>query len=281
MGIRLLSILLLAFFISHEAVSIQSAVSDTKEKTLPSLVGIAHVAFRVSDVAKSRAFYQKLGFEQSFEFNDLGNPPVSYIKVNDHQFIELYQRKDDSQPIGLMHLCYETNDIEALQKEYVERGVKAPEPKKARAGNMLFIIHDPADQVLEFTQYMPGSLHYQDRGKHLGAAQGIMHIESVLVGIQDLAKSRALYATKLGFEDSGGQGVITLRLPGSSGQQIGLESNNPLPMPRIAFSVTNAGRIVNDLRQRGVVFDQESSVSDPDGAIVMFTERKEQKNARH
>jgi len=146
---------------------------------------------------------------------------------------------------------------------------------------MLFIIHDPADQVLEFTQYMPGSLHYQDRGKHLGAAQGIMHIESVLVGVQDLAKSRALYATKLGFKDSGGQGVITLRLPGSSGQQIGLESNNPLPMPRIAFSVTNAGRIVNDLRQRGVVFDQESSVSDPDGAIVMFTERKEQKNARH
>ena len=52
----------------------------------PPLTGIAHVAFRVSDVAKSHEFYQKLGFEQSFEFNDPGKPPVSYMRVNDTQF---------------------------------------------------------------------------------------------------------------------------------------------------------------------------------------------------
>ena len=93
---------------------------------------------RVSDVAKSREFYQKLGFEQSFEFNDPRKTPVSYMKVMITSFIELYQRKDDSQPLGLMHVCYEASDVEALQKEYVEREVKAPEPKKARAGNALY-----------------------------------------------------------------------------------------------------------------------------------------------
>ena len=34
------------------------------------LDGIAHVALRVADVAVSREFYAKLGFEQAFEFTD-------------------------------------------------------------------------------------------------------------------------------------------------------------------------------------------------------------------
>jgi len=38
----------------------------------PALSGIAHVAFRVADVAAARAFYQKLGFEQAFEFTKDG-----------------------------------------------------------------------------------------------------------------------------------------------------------------------------------------------------------------
>jgi len=60
MGIRLLSILLVASSITPAS------------KPSPTLAGIAHVAFRVSDIAKSREFYQQLGFEQSFEFNDPG-----------------------------------------------------------------------------------------------------------------------------------------------------------------------------------------------------------------
>jgi len=40
----------------------------------PSLSGIAHVAFRVADIAAARAFYQKLGFEQAFEFTKTARP---------------------------------------------------------------------------------------------------------------------------------------------------------------------------------------------------------------
>src|ERR1019366_9694906 len=36
----------------------------------PALNGVAHVAFRVSDVPKSREFYRTLGWEQAFEFSD-------------------------------------------------------------------------------------------------------------------------------------------------------------------------------------------------------------------
>src|SRR5215471_15445255 len=134
----------------------------------PELLGIAHVAFRVSEVSRAREFYRKLGFEQAFEFADPGKPPVSYMKINDRQFIELYGRADDSQPLGLMHVCYEVADIQSLWSEYSKRGIDSPQPRKARAGNLLFLFHDLENQVVEFTQYLPGSLHFEDRGKHLG-----------------------------------------------------------------------------------------------------------------
>jgi catechol 2,3-dioxygenase-like lactoylglutathione lyase family enzyme len=87
----------------------------------PALVGIAHVAFRVSDLQKSRDFYSQLGFEQAFEFTDNGRTTVAFIKINDHQFIELYPRNNDAQPLGLMHICFEASDIEAVRSEYLKR----------------------------------------------------------------------------------------------------------------------------------------------------------------
>jgi catechol 2,3-dioxygenase-like lactoylglutathione lyase family enzyme len=94
---------------------------------------IAHVAFRVAGLDASRAFYNKLGFDQFFEMKQGERTTEAFLKINDHQFIELYPRTDPSQPIGLMHVCYESSNIEALHAEYVKRGlavseVARPEP---------------------------------------------------------------------------------------------------------------------------------------------------------
>ena len=132
------------------------------------LSGIAHVAFRVNDLAKSRDFYNKLGFEQAFEFTDAGRTSVAFIKVNDRQFIELYPRTADSQPGGLLHICFEASDIESVRGAYLKRELQPAEVKKARAGNILFVMHDPEGQLLEYTQYLPDSLHSMDHAKHLG-----------------------------------------------------------------------------------------------------------------
>ena len=256
----LLSLLLIASFISPAS------------KPSPPLAGIAHVAFRVSDVAKSREFYQKLGFEQSFEFNDPRKPPVSYMKVNDSQFIELYQRKDDTQPLGLMHVCYEASDIEAVQKEYVQHEIKAPEPKKARAGNMLLVFRDPEDQTVEFTQYMPGSLHFEDRGKHLAEHRIGSHLARATINVRDLPAERSFYSDKLGFEDLGGKGTVRLRIPGTSGDEIELDAGSPAKT-RIALSVPNVERAGEELRQRGLPVRKDGegvAVVDPDGAVVVF-----------
>src|SRR5215470_9727020 len=180
----------------------------------PELAGIAHVAFRVSDVPRSRDFYRKLGFEQSFEFADPGKPPVSYMKINDRQFIELYGRADDSQALGLMHVCYEVEDIEALVREYGQRGLSPPPARKARAGNLLFVIRDPEDQIIEYTQYLPGSLHFEDRGKHLGEHRISEHLLAVGLLARDLAAERTFYTSKLAFETtSDDRDAVTLRIP--------------------------------------------------------------------
>ena len=260
MGLRLLLILLV------------TSPIPPASKPSSELAGIAHVAFRVNDVAKSREFYQKLGFEQAFEFNDPGKPPVSYMKVNDRQFIELYQRNDGSQPLGLMHVCYEAGDIEALQKAYVLREVKAPEPRKARAGNMLMVFRDPEDQTVEFTQYMPGSLHFEDRGKHFAEPRVGSHLALATIAVRDLPRERSFYSGKLGFEDLGGNGADRLRLPGASADEIELDSTSPAKT-RIQLLVPNVERAAEELRRRGLAVqkDRDSvSVTDPDGAIIVF-----------
>jgi len=153
----------------------------------PELAGIAHVALRVADVEKSREFFGRLGFEQSFEFADPGKPPVAYIKINDRQFVELYQRVDASQPVALLHICYEASDIQALRNEYLQRGLDPSEIRKFRAGNLLFTLHGPEGELLEYTQYLPGSLHVEDRGKHLGARRVSDHLLRVMNSFSSLA----------------------------------------------------------------------------------------------
>ena len=44
---------------------------------------------------------------------------MSYVKISDQQFIELYEKSGDS-PLGFMHICFETSDIESLRSAYLK-----------------------------------------------------------------------------------------------------------------------------------------------------------------
>jgi catechol 2,3-dioxygenase-like lactoylglutathione lyase family enzyme len=235
------------------------------------LAGIAHVAFRVTDLEKSRDFYRTLGFEQAFEFADAGKPSVSYVKVNDRQFIELYQRKE-SQPIGFMHTCFEATDLEALAKEYVARGLGASTPRKARAGNLLSGIHDPDGQLIEYTQYLPGSLHSEDAGKHVGENRVSRHLLRVQIRAKNSAAVEVFYTDKLAFERVSDRARIILRLPGDSGEEIELAANDA-DNPGIVFEVPDVQQASDALRSRGLKVREENetvSVTDPDGTIITF-----------
>jgi catechol 2,3-dioxygenase-like lactoylglutathione lyase family enzyme len=259
---NLLSLLLLLVLLGVQAAPAQSPS--------PALAGIAHVALRVTDVGKSREFYRTLGFEEAFAFSDPGKPPVSYLKVNDRQFIELYQRADASQPLGLMHVCYEATDLDALHEYYVAQGVNAPAAKKARAGNLLFVFRDPEDKVVEFTQYMRGSLHSEARGKHLGEHRVSLHMMRATIPVKNIEAERSFYSSKLGFQDNHGKAVAQLRLPGDSGEAIELQPGGPT---RVMFEVDDLARTVSDLQSRGLSVQKNQtfvSATDPDGTMMLF-----------
>jgi len=240
----------------------------------PPLAGIAHVAFRVADLDKSRAFYHTLGFEQAFEFADDGKTSVVFIKINDNQFIELYPRTGDSEPLGLAHVCFETNALEALRADYLRHGLEPSEIEKGRAGNLLFDLLDFEGQLLEYTQYLPGSLHSMDHGKHLEGDRISQHLLEAAIPVRNIAAARRFYATKLRFEPSNPSGV-KLRLPGNSEDQIELASAFATKTARITFAVENTEHTATNLHRRGfkVRADANSvSISDPNGPLIVFRE---------
>ena len=246
------------------------------------LAGIAHVALRVNDVPKTREFYRTLGFEQAFEFADPGKPLVSYIKINDRQFIELYGRAEDSQPTGLLHVCYEASDIEKLWNEYIQRGLNPPSPRKARAGNLLFLFRDPEEQLLEFTQYLPGSLHFADRGAHLGARRISEHLVRAVITVKDVNAERLFYTSKLAFQEIAPNGTTRLRLPGDSRDEVALEVTTAATKPSLVFTVTDLAGAAKELRSRGIAVragDDAISVCDPDGAVLEFVVDKNELEA--
>ena len=239
--------------------------------------GIAHVAFRVADLEAARAFYGKLGFQQFFEMKQGDRTTEAFLKVNDHQFIELYPRTDASQPLGLMHVCYESGNLESLHAEYVKRGLAVSEVRKAGAGNLLMTMKDPEGQTIEYTQYMPGSRHFEDRGKHLGANR----VSRLMVGAtsvaRDLEAIRSFYLDKLGFSNINNGVPARLRMPGDSGQEVDLAAAGPGAKSGVQFGVADLKRTAATLASLGLTVKSTPpnsptllSVADPDGVVVSF-----------
>ncbi len=242
----------------------------------PALSGIAHVAFRVGDIEAAREFYRKLGFEQAFEFTKAEKTYEAFFKVNDRQFIELYPRSEDTQPLGLMHVCYEASDLEAVSSEYVKRGVKPPALRKGSAGNFLFSLRDPEDAVIEYTQYLPGSRHSEDRGKHLGEQRVSQQLVGAAFPVRDLAAERAFYTGGLGFEALGRGDPARLRVPGGSGHEVELTPAGERAKPGLKFAVADLRRVADELRNRGLTVKTSPTavtVTDPDGVTISFAAR--------
>jgi len=240
----------------------------------PALNGIAHVAFRVADVVVGRAFYQKLGFEQFFELTRDGQTTEAFLKINDLQFIELYPRSN-TQPGGLMHICYLSNDMDPLYAEYVKRELKPSPARKAAAGNIIMVVRGPENQTIEYTQYMPGSRHFEDHGKHLSENRISQHMQGATLAVKDLPAARAFYVDKLAFEPRAeGPDGVYLRLPGGSGDEVKLEPARDDTKPGLFFTVPDIQRAAADLKSRGLEVKTTPttvSVTDPDGAIIVFT----------
>jgi catechol 2,3-dioxygenase-like lactoylglutathione lyase family enzyme len=242
----------------------------------PPLAGIAHVAIRVHDLAVARDFYAKLGFQEAFNLAKDGVVYESFIKINDHQFIELYPVTAKDPKVGFLHLCFEGDDLNAIHDDYVSRGLTPTPVRKAGAGNLLFTMVGPEQQNIEYTQYMPGSLHSNDRGKHLGEDRVADRMVSVSLAMQDTAAARDFYIKQLIFKPIAGESMF-LYMPGDSGQKVEIAPTSLGARARIildAKSLSEADRLLQ--RQRVTVAKVKGAlaVTDPDGNIILIEARR-------
>lgn len=243
----------------------------------PSLAGIAHVAFRVSDLEKSREFYKRLGYEEAFAMSKEGAPTEAFIKINDRQFIELYPRRDSSQKIGFLHVCFEAADISALHQEYLGRGLAPGEVKRAGAGNLLFTMEGPEQQNIEYTQYMPGSRHTNDKGLHLGPARISSQIVGIGIEMKDPAAAASFYEQKLGFgpgRQAFDPGHAALELPGRSDEQVEFVPQGANSTFRLLLGAPELRRAAAQLGRASMPFEKRKSVlmiRDPDGNTLVLT----------
>ncbi len=239
------------------------------------IIGIAHIAFRVSDLDREIAFLGKLGYEKAFTL-PYGSSLEVFVKINDHEFIELYPQTDRSQPVGWLHICYEAGDLNALQHYYATEGLNPSPVRKAAAGNLISSFNDPEGRVTEFTQYMPGSRHTLDIGQHLGTSRISTELMGIDLPVREGAAMKEFY-TDLGFEAENTNGNVRLTAPGAPDLHMELRAATPGSGPEFLFPVPDAKKAYQAMEYAGVNAQRDGGLvftKDPDGNIFVFLETK-------
>src|SRR5271155_3170101 len=113
------------------------------QATRPPIIGVAHIGLKTNDLAASRNFYGRdLGFQEPFTLDKpSGGLLLTYFKVNDHQYIEVFPELTSATEDRLSHIAFETTDARKLRDYLASRGVQVPDSvDPGRDGNLSFMI---------------------------------------------------------------------------------------------------------------------------------------------
>jgi catechol 2,3-dioxygenase-like lactoylglutathione lyase family enzyme len=233
----------------------------------PPIVGVAHIGLFVSDMARSREFYgHVLGFADAFSLDKPADGlMLTYFKVNDHQYIELFPGLKSPTQDRLSHIAFETADARQLRDYLAARGVQVPaELKPGLDGNLSFMVKDPEGHDVEFVQYMPGSLHARHWGKDMRATRIGERIIHAGFTVRDRAAADKFYKDILGFHmiwQGGMKDAVTdwvdMQVPdGTDWLEYMLNVRNPSPrtlgvMNHFAIGVQNHEAAYKAVLERG------------------------------
>lgn len=206
----------------------------------PPIVGVANIGLYTSNLAEAKKFFgHVLGFDDAFSLKKPGGRLlVTYFKVNDHQYIEIYPGLKSPSADRLAHIGFETTDARRLRAYLAAHGVDVParlEPD--RAGDLSFTVKDPEGHNVEFIQYMPGSLESRNFGKFLPSTRISDQIIHFGVTIGDRARADRFYKDILGFKLMWSGGMtdtrtdwVDMRVPeGKDWMEYMLHIHNPSP----------------------------------------------------
>lgn len=173
----------------------------------PRITGISHVGYFVSDLPKAIAFWHDLlGFDESYDLKKQGSDDVriAFIKINDHQHIELFNEAPTAAPNMMSHVCFTVDDLEQMRAYLRAKGfdVKPNNGAKTRAGDYAFEIRDPDGTLIEFVESLPTGMEAQAAGKFMPAARIATSIYHVGFLAGNSEKSIAFYHDILGFNET-------------------------------------------------------------------------------
>ena len=169
------------------------------------ITGAAHMAYYVSDAAKARSWWLDfLGFEEAFAVKNAdGADHVIFVKINDHQFVELWVEAPKNH--GFLHdVGFETPDASSARASVAALGAKvSPAVSKDVAGDLCFDATDPFGFTIEVVQYLADSRTGIGKGKHMPADRISTHIDHLGILIGDRAAAAKFYTETFGFASEG------------------------------------------------------------------------------
>lgn len=266
---NLLSALVLFLIVAAIPVWVVESQAQPRPQAVqrPSIIGVAHIGLKTDDLKAAREFYgHELGFEEAFSLDKpSGGLMLTYFKVNDHQYIEIFPELKSPTEDRLSHIAFETTDIQQLRDYMAGRGVKVPDQLKTQLdGNLSFEVNDPDGHTVEFVQYMPGSLHSKNFGKFLPATRISQRMIHVGVTVQDQAAANRFYRDILGFKETWHGGMkddrtdwVDMRVPeGTDWLEYMLNAHNPTPhtlgvMHHMALGVPSVAEGYKTVVERG------------------------------
>src|SRR5260370_18003159 len=146
-----------------------SAMTQSGTVKRPRILGIAHVAFYVSDLGKTRSFYKDfLGYQEPFSLKRPdGTERIAFIKINAQQYLELFAEEPQHPELGrLNHIAVYVDSGSQMRDYLAAHGIKVPDKVgKGKTGNYNFTIADPDGHGVEFVEYQPDSQTGQNQGK--------------------------------------------------------------------------------------------------------------------
>ena len=165
----------------------------------PPVVGVAHIAFHVSDVAKARAFYGGLlGYEEA-----AGKPgPASPVRfrINGRQYVEIVPGLVPGTDDRLDHVAFETTDLAALRAYFEEKGVKSP-VSAPEVGHRGLVVIDPDGHEVEFIQYDARSPRAGAERVHEDARRVSKRLLHIGLTVRDQGAADRFYKDVLGFSE--------------------------------------------------------------------------------
>lgn len=277
-----------------------SAVSLLAQQR-PKITGVAHIAVYAKDFEAARVYYRDfLGFAEPYSLKNAdGSPSMTFFKVNERQYIELFPEREPGSD-RLNHISIETDNAEAMRVYLKSKGVQVPDKVgKGRIGNSNFNIKDPEGHTVEIVQYEPAGWTVREKGKHLPQTRisaRILHVGIIVMKFDEVMR---FYREVLGFREiwRGGRDPkvlswVNLKVPdGDDYVELMLHREWPAPTQRgvahhVALEVPEIQASVATLEKRrdgsgyarpievrtGVNRKRQANLFDPDGTRAELME---------